>query len=109
MKAISSTKKEVSFTTKGFTNWKKALTKDGFGAHEASHSHQEATLRVLKAPAEYRNVGSSLSDNFRLEQQNNRKMLLKILSNIRYLGKLLKITDFHSMKIDIGVNSHKLI
>jgi len=49
-------------------------------------------LRILKAPVEYKNVGSSLSEEFRMEQLNNRKMFLKILSNIRYLGKRIRLT-----------------
>lgn len=92
VKAISSTKKEEAFTTRGFSNWKKAMSKDGLKGHEISHSHKEATLRILKAPVEYKNVGSSLSEEFRMEQLNNRKMFLKILSNIRYLGKTVRTT-----------------
>ena len=67
------------------------MSKDGFSAHEASQTHQEATMRVVKAPKEYKNIGSSLSDNFTLEQSNNRNMLRKILTNIRYLGKFIII------------------
>lgn len=85
--ALSASKADAAFVTKGFTNWKKALTKDGFGGHELSHAHREATLRMVKAPAEYGNVGVNLSEKFLFEQINNRKMLLKILSNVRYLGK----------------------
>ena len=83
--ALSTRKADAAFVTKGFTNWKKALTKDGFGGHELAH--REATLRMVKAPAEYGNVGVNLSEKFMFEQINNRKMLLKILSNVRYLGK----------------------
>ena len=81
LNAISSTKQECAFTKKGFSNWKKATSKDGFSAHANSHSHKEAEVRALKAPLECKNVADSLSDTFRLEQLNNRRMLLKVLSN----------------------------
>ena len=87
LNAISSTKQEYAFTKKGFSNWKKATSKDGFSAHADSQSHKEAVVRTLKAPLECRNVADSLSDTFRLEQLNNRRMLLKVLSNVRFLAR----------------------
>ena len=84
--ALSASRTDQAFTTKGFTNWKKAMTKDGFHDHELSHAHREATLRIIKAPVEYVNIGVNLSEQYMMEQLNNRKMLLKILSNVRYLG-----------------------
>ena len=80
-------KAESAFTTTGFTNWKKATTKDGFCSHDISQAHKEATLRVLKIPTEYSSVTTSMSEQRMLfKQLNNRQILLKILSNVRYLG-----------------------
>ena len=83
---ISPKKAESAFTSTGFSNWKKAMTKDGFQSHDVSQAHRDATLRVTKIPTEYKNVATSISEQFLLEQLNNRQMLLKILSNVRYLG-----------------------
>ena len=44
-------------------------------------------LRVLKIPTEYSNVTTSISEQYIFEPLNNRQILLKILSNVRYLGK----------------------
>ena len=83
---ISPKKAESAFTTTGFTNWKKAMTKDGFRSREISQAHKEAMLRVLKIPTEYSNVAMSISEQYMSEQLNNRYIQLKILSNVRYLG-----------------------
>ena len=83
---ISPKKAESAFTTTGFINWKKEMTKDGFRSHDISQAHKEATFRVLKIPTEYSNVATSISEQYMFEQINNRPMLLKILSNVRYLG-----------------------
>ena len=48
-------KAESALTTTGFTNWKKAMTKDRFRSHDISQAHKEATLHVLKIPTEYSN------------------------------------------------------
>lgn len=86
---ISPKKAESAFTSTGFSNWKKAMTKDGFQSHDVSQAHRDATLRVTKIPTEYKNVATSISEQFTMEQRNNRQMLLKILSNVRYLGNSL--------------------
>ena len=92
--SLSSSKQEEAFTNKGFNNWKKAMTKDGFSAHATTGAHNEATMRVVKAPVEYKNIESSMSEEHFLEQYNNRRMLLKILSNVRYLGGFFSFSLF---------------
>ena len=62
------------------------MTRDGFRSHDISQAHKEATLRVLKITTEYSNVARSTSEQYMFEQLNNKQMLLKILSNVRYLG-----------------------
>ena len=83
---ISPKKAEPAFTTTGFTNWKKSMTKDGFRNHDISQAHKEAGLRVLKIPTDYSNVATGISEQYMFEQLNNRQILLKILSNVRNLG-----------------------
>ena len=85
--ALSASKANAAFITKGFDNWKKALTKDGFVGHELSQAHREAVLRTVEAPSsQYGNVGVSLSEGFLYDQVKNRRMLMMILSNVRMLG-----------------------
>ena len=62
------------------------MTRDGFPSHDISQAHKEAKLRVLKIPTEYSNVATSISEPHMFEHFNNRQMLLKINSNVRYLG-----------------------
>ena len=86
---ISSTKSEHVFTKYGFTNWKKALEKNkGFLKHENSDSHKEATERLITAPISTKcDIDEMMSDIAQEEKETNRKMLLKILSSIRYLAR----------------------
>ena len=88
----------------GFRNWKKAVegysiknrclaTEDpkkvkGFPKHERKKSHQEAVVRYEKVCASHAGTIPDLtSDAMADERKTNRNALLKILSNIRYLGK----------------------
>ena len=87
-KAISQTKGEDAFTDVGYRNWKKAITKDGFAAHEASDAHQEAVLRCIKAPsASYGKAATMMSGGYQKSVLTNQRMLLKIFSNVRYLAR----------------------
>ena len=86
---ISSTKGEAAFTKTGFHCWKKALSKSGgFRKHEQSECHKEAADRWNKIPASVKgDVGEMISSQHALEKFNSRQILLKILRNVRYLGK----------------------
>ena len=87
-KALSGSKSEDSFTKKGFRNWKKALT-DGSPSHETSQAHRKVTMKTVEAPlATYGKIDASMSEAFSYEQAQNRKMLTKILPNVRFLGEL---------------------
>ena len=93
-KALSASKAEDAFTKKGFRNWKKALT-DGFPFHETSQAQGEATIRIDDTSSvTYGKVDASMSEVFSYEQEQNRKMLTRILSNVRYLGALSIQTHF---------------
>ena len=85
--AISTSKLEQTFITQGFRNWKKACEKDcGFDKHEKSDCHKEAVERYVLAPS-MGNAGEMLSAQFKEERIQSRRIFLKILSCVRYLGK----------------------
>ena len=76
---ISSTKGEAAFTETDFQNWKKALVKDkGFHKHESSGCYKEAVARWCEMPSTVKHA---------LEKFNSRRILVKILGNVRYLAR----------------------
>ena len=86
---ISSAKGETAFTETGFQNWKRALAKGkGFNKHESSECHKEAAARLCEIPATVKgDIGEMMSTKHALEKLHSRKILLKILGNIRYLAR----------------------
>ena len=83
---ITSSKIEQTFVTEGFQNWKKACEKNcGFYKHQQSDCHLEAAERCQYATSG-EDIGSVLSSEYEQEKETSRKMLLRILSNVRYLG-----------------------
>lgn len=87
---ITSSKIEKTFVEEGFRNWKKACEKNcGFYKHQKSDCHLEASERYHYATSG-EDIGSMLSSNYEQEMERSQKMLLTILSNVRYLGGLLK-------------------
>ena len=62
--------------------------KKGFQKHDSPDSHVEAVARYVTAPATViSDIGDLLSERHALEKSKNRKILLSILSNIRYLAR----------------------
>ena len=63
--------------------------KKGFQKHESSESHiMKALARFVTTPATVMDdVDDLLSERHALEKSKNRKILLPILSNIRYLAR----------------------
>lgn len=71
----------------GFRNWKKACEKGrGFLKHQEAEAHQEAFQRFMLAPITNYNVGDLISTEHQRQKKINRANLLKIISNIRFLG-----------------------
>ena len=70
-----------AFIISGFDNWKKAH--QCFMQHEKSLCHREAILKhqLMKQPT----IQAQLNDKKQLEQKNNREMLLKQMSSLRFL------------------------
>ena len=75
---------DVTFTSKGFSNWKEATI--GFKNHEASASHKEA-LQVTLLPTTHSDIGEMLSKQHADTKKENRECLLKILCNIQFLAR----------------------
>lgn len=79
----SSSKNDLAFIETGFRNWRKALEK--FTKHESSNCHRNS-LSQLSAINAGINVASQLSDAKRMQTEESRIALLKILSSLRYLA-----------------------
>ena len=86
---ISSGNADKAFTRDGYNNWKSATEKKkGFRKHETSASHQEAVARYISTPAEViGDVGEIMCNQHAEEKRKNRKALLAILANIKYLAR----------------------
>ena len=81
-----------AFTKKGFSNWKKACEKSrGFKKHQTSKAHQEALARYVKTATSH-DVIDLISSEAAFQRSQDRQMLLKILTNIRYLGNALNLS-----------------
>ena len=79
---------ESAFVKTGFWNWKKALEKDrGLLKHQQSSAHNDAVQRYVNAPVENHDVGEMTSSNITQLRRTNTNNLLKIISNIKFLGK----------------------
>ena len=79
---LTMTKKyEEAFISHGFSNWKKACER--LHRHQVRECHREALVKMkqLDAPS----VSECLSSQARKEQAENREMLLKQLSTLRFL------------------------
>ena len=77
--------KDLAFLRKGFTNWKDAT--EGFHRHELSKCHQEAIQVMIILPRTVQDVGESLSTAHARNKAENRRVLLKILQNVKFLGR----------------------
>jgi len=62
--------------------------KKGFQKHKSSESHREAVARYVTASATtVGDVGELFSDKHAKEKTIKRRILLPILSNVRYLAR----------------------
>lgn len=71
--------------SKGFCNWKNATAQ--FQKHLQSSCHREAVEVVITLPATTKDIGEQLVQQHAKDKERNRKMLLKIMSSIRYLAR----------------------
>ena len=72
------------FTKSGYSNWKNSMEKKkGFRAHQKTNAHKEAVSRYIQHKlADSCTIDQQMDRLLRVQQAENRKMLLKILSNI---------------------------
>ena len=76
---------DEAFTSRGFSNWKDATA--SFARHEQSKCHKEATHAIVTVPSCYKDCAEMLSSQHAKEKADSRHMLLKILSNVRFLAR----------------------
>ena len=81
---MSCNKQSSAFVDEGFPNWRKALQR--FGEHEKSEIHKEATVK-LSARKSTVNITCQLSVQHESDTKFRQKMLLKVLTCIRYLAR----------------------
>ena len=79
-----STKKEQTFISDGFSNWKKALQK--FKKHERSECHREAALKTAELH-KGTNVTGQLNSQTEQERQTAKVALMKIITSVRFLAR----------------------
>ena len=84
-KKLSSGLIDLSFISNGFSNWKDACV--NFKAHECSNCHKESVEKILTLPSTTQDIGEALSSIHKQEKLQRCQMLLKILSNLRFLAR----------------------
>ena len=85
-KTISRDKLSKAFTKTGFSNWKKAT--EIFSKHEASDMHCDAKKQLIDYCSEaYSHVDDMVKSATESECFNNKQMLLRILSLIKFHGR----------------------
>ena len=75
----------LAFISKGFNNWKDAGVK--FKEHESSNCHKDSVVVTVDLPSSVKDIPETLQSELTKQKMENRQMLLKILSNIRFLGR----------------------
>ena len=84
-KFLVSTKREPSFLSKGYTNWKEA--KSTFKKHQTSACHLEALEAVVTLPKLIiGDIGEVLCKENKEVKAVNRKMFLTVFENIKFLA-----------------------
>ena len=83
---------EGAFISRGFSNWKDATI--SFRKHDSSSCHKEAFEKMITLPATTRDIGEVLSSIQSSEKAENRKCMLKILSN----GRVVQLEGVVTMR-----------
>ena len=76
---------EKTYISTGFTNWKEATSR--FTSHEATRCHRDAMLKIVTLPATTCDIGEMCSSQHSKDKHDRRVCFLKMLSNIRFLGR----------------------
>ena len=56
-----------------------------FAIHEQSNCHKESVEKIVTLPSSVKDVGEMLSSEHKQEKLQRQQVLLKIISNIRFL------------------------
>ena len=80
-KGLLTSHPKTAFFVEGFQNWKKAVER--FQVHEGAECHREAKLKLClsKAPT----IAEQLNVQAAKTKAENRRMLLKLISSLKYL------------------------
>ena len=76
---------ELAFISKGFNNWKDASVK--FKEHESSNCHKDSVVVTVDLLSSVKDIAETLQSELTKQKMENIQMLLKILSNIRFLAR----------------------
>lgn len=76
-----STKREATFISTGFSNWKKALEK--FKAHEKTDAHKEAVMKLARSSKP--SIATQLNEHHNSEIKRARSALMIIFTTLRTL------------------------
>ena len=78
---LSNKNKEEAFIASGLSNWKNATESEkGLIQHESSKTHGDAVSQFLKIPSETNNLIQTIRSIRKLQQDQNRTPLIKIMS-----------------------------
>lgn len=84
-KRMDARRGEPAFTIAGFCNWKDGTV--GLKKHEESASHKDAMEVMVTIPSSCPDLGEMPSKEHAAQKKESRECLLKILSNLRFLGR----------------------
>jgi len=76
---------EDAFISRGFSNWK--LVTNVFRQHGVTNCRKETVEKIVTLPAMTSDIGERFSKAHAQEKCENCKVLLKILSNLRFLAR----------------------
>ena len=82
---LKANSKDLAFLQKGFTNWKDAT--EGFRRHKLSKCHQESIQVMIILSRTVHDIGESLSSAHARNKAENQRVFLKILENVKFLGR----------------------
>lgn len=76
---------ELTYISRGYSNWKDATT--NFMKHEQSKCHIDAVLKIVTIPKSMGDVQEMLSAQCAKDKLERRQHLMKILENIKFLAR----------------------
>ena len=91
-KKLTCTRREDTFISTGFTNWKIARTR--LRGHECSDCHKEA-VEIFFRSKQATDISEAFSMQLCQKKELNKQMFIKILHSIRYLTRQGKAMRGH--------------